>query len=187
MQGVYLFFNKTQRNHRRALSLGFLLPLIPIPLLATLDYKLAVGWFSFFALLIAYSMYRRAIGQELVIAFLFALFVTSYHPYVYDSTNFFLGHVNLYPLILWTAGLVLLREVYERLQIAYRWVIACVLYLGGLFVIEYVGYYLLEIHLNGNFPSLFGLGIIHGTFFIYFFYMLAGPLYLLVTDYLEVR
>jgi hypothetical protein len=138
-------------------------------------------------LLTTFAVYQRAIGQELIVALLFALFVTSYHQYMYEDVNVFIGEINLYPLIAWTGGLVLLREIYERFKIKHRWVLTSGLYLILLFTLEYVGYYVLGIHLNGDLPSFLGTGIIHGTPFIHVFYLLAGPIYLLVTDYLKVR
>ena len=61
------------------------------------------------------------------------------------------------------------------------------LYLFFLAILEYVGYYLIKIKLNSDFPSLFGIGIIHGPIILKIFYIFVGPLYLLLTDYLKVK
>lgn len=166
---------------------GSALATIPIPILLSSDTKFALTWFVGGVLLTLCVLYVRSIIQELLVAFLFALFVTSYQAYVYEGSNALVGHINIYPLVLWTGGLVLLREMYEYMHGAYKFTLVSGIYLGVLFCVEYVGYYLLGIHLSGNHPSLLGLGIIHGTGFIHWFYVCAGPLYLLVTDYLRVR
>ncbi|MBI2004537.1 hypothetical protein HYS79_00005 [Patescibacteria group bacterium] len=170
-----------------ALFFGAAATLIPVPALAALDYKFAIIWLSFVGLSAAYILYRRSIGQEMVIAILFALFITAYWPYLYTEGNIFLGHINVYPLIAWTAGLVLLREVYEHLRVPYRFVIVSISYVAVLFFVEYLGYYVFNIQISGQYPSLLGIGIIHGPPIVHIFYLLAGPLYLVVTDYLKVR
>jgi len=172
---------------RLLLFFGAVAAIIPIPALAALDYKFAIIWLAFAGLCVAYVLYRRLVGQEMVIAVLFALFITAYWPYFYTEGNILLGHINVYPLIAWTAGLVLLREAYEYLRVPYRFVIASISYIAALFFAEYVGYYIFNIQISGQFPSLLGIGIIHGPPIIHAFYLLAGPLYLAVTDYLKVR
>ena len=172
---------------RLLLFFGAVAAIIPIPALAALDYKFAIIWLAFAGLCVAYVLYRRLVGQEMVIAVLFALFITAYWPYFYTEGNILLGHINVYPLIAWTAGLVLLREAYEYLRVPYRFVIASISYVAVLFFVEYVGYYVFSIQISGQFPSLLGIGIIHGPPSIHIFYLLAGPLYLAVTDYLRVR
>ena len=175
---------KFSRNH--IIFFGSVVAFVPIPLLAIIDYKLAIIWFTFVCLGAAYAIYRRNIGEELVVALLFALVVTSYKASVYTGSNLLLGHINIYPLFVWTAGLVALREIYKHLRLPYRWVIASAIYILALFILEYVGYYLLGIKIPVDSPSLFGIGIIHGSPFIHLFYLIAGPLYLLVADYLRV-
>ncbi|MDO8495274.1 MAG: hypothetical protein Q7S32_01950 [bacterium] len=161
--------------------------LIPVPTLATVDNKLVVTWLVFVCLCVAYAIYRRSVGEELLVALFFALVVTSYKATVYTGNNLLIGHINVYPLILWTAGLVALREIYKRLRVSYRWVVVSIIYVSALFCLEYIGYYLLGIRSAESSPSFFGLGIIHGSLFIYWFYICAGPLYLLATDYLRVK
>ncbi len=167
--------------------LGSAIALTPVPIIAAYDPKSAITWLAFVFCAIAYMLHRKEIGQELLIAFLFALVVTSYRPYIYVGNNVLLGHINVFPLVAWTAGLVLLREVYERIHIPHRWLITSALYLLILFSLEYIGYYLVGIRIAPDSPSLLGLGIIHGPPFIHVFYVIAGPLYLLLTDYLRVK
>ena len=46
------------------------------------------------------------------------------------------------------------------MRLPYRWVIASAIYILALFILEYVGYYLLGIKIPVDSPSLFGIGII---------------------------
>jgi len=141
----------------------------------------------FFSLLISgYFIYKEKIGQEMIIAFLFSFAITSYYVYEYSSFNIMIGKINLFPLVSWTFGLVFLREIYERLK-EKKFLFITLFYLIGLFLVEYLGYYLFNIKLNTNYPSLFNLGIIHAPVGMKFFYVLAGPVYILITDYLKVK
>jgi len=168
----------------------FLLLLVMFALMffsAIIDVKL-VMIFAFSVLLIGgYIIYKEKIGQELIVAFLVAVAITSYYVYEYTSFNLFIGRINLFPLISWTFGLVILREIYEKVKIKYKWFFVSILYVIVLFALEYLGYYILGIHLNWNYESLFGIGIIHAPLGMKVFYVFAGPIYLLITDYLRTK
>jgi hypothetical protein len=163
---------------------ALVITMLPAPFLATIDPKFAIGWTCAAFVLIA-TLYRWQIKQELVIAFLFALFVTSYQTYTYTSGNATIGHINLFPLVAWTAGLVALGEAYERTRLSHKLIVFSFIYWVLLFAFEYVGYYWFAIRIAADEPALFGMGIIHGTPFIHLFYLCAGPIYLIVTDYLQ--
>ncbi|PIP87124.1 hypothetical protein COW81_01750 [Candidatus Campbellbacteria bacterium CG22_combo_CG10-13_8_21_14_all_36_13] len=131
--------------------------------------------------------YKKKIGQELIIAFLFALFITSYVEYIYTGVNMTIGTINVFPLVSWTGGLVFIREIYEMINIKYKIIYFSFLYLGLILFVEYVGYHILGIQLDSNYPGLWGLDVLHVPWFQQIFYITAGPIYLLVTDYLNVK
>lgn len=164
-------------------------PFIIISIVSSIfiDIKLVLTIILIILLIMGYSIYKEKIGQELIIAFLFALVLTSYYIYEYTTQNIILGRINIFPLVTWTAGLVLLREIYENIKIKNKFTIISLIYLIGLFILEYIGFYLLKIQLKTNFPSLLGIGIIHAQLGMKFFYIFAGPLYILITDYLKVK
>lgn len=58
------------------------------------------------------------------------------------------------------------------------------IYITSLFIIEYIGFYIFQIKLNSNYPSLLGIGILHGSIEMKAFYLGAGPVYIMVTGYL---
>ncbi len=152
-----------------------------------LDIKIVFSILLLFLFITNYFIYKEKIGQELVVAILFALIITSYYIYEYSSTNILIGRINLFPLVAWTAGLVILREIYEKLNTSHKFLAISLFYITTLFTIEYIGYYIFKIRLNTDFPSLLRLGIIHAPLGMKFFYIFAGPIYILVTDYLKVK
>jgi hypothetical protein len=136
---------------------------------------------------IGHILYQEKLDGEILIAFFFALFVTSYFSYQYTSANYLIGTINLFPLVAWTAGLVFAREVYKELPFKnnlMRLHLFVLIYLVFLFAVEYIGYYIFQIQLNSNYPDLLGLGILHGPIGMKVFYLSAGPIYVIVSDYL---
>jgi hypothetical protein len=113
--------------------------------------------------------------------------VASFHFYEYTTPNLFIGKINLFPVISWTFGLVLLREIYERLHHKYKLIYLSIAHVITLFLVEYIGYYLLNIQLKTSFTSLLGTGIIHAPLWLKITYILMGPAYILITDYLHVK
>jgi hypothetical protein len=179
---------KEMKKNKKFLYFTILAVLILGILYIFLETKLALIIACCLWLFGSYIIMKEKIGQELVVAFLFAIAWTSYNFYEYINSNIFIGgKINLYPLICWTGGLVLLREIYERLDKSYKFLKIYFIYLVGLFFLEYIGYHFLNIQLNSNFPSLFNLGIIHTPLVAKVFYLIAGPAYLLITNYLKVK
>jgi len=164
----------------------FLLPILTFLLTYFLiNLYSAITLTAFCIIFVLLFRFKKDITGELVIALLFALFITYYQHYVYEGFNFFIGTINVYTFILWTLALVLLRELYEYL--GNRFFITSIIYLILLFSVEYIGYSLLGFHRTGNYPGIFGLDIIHGPPLVHYFYILAGPVYLLVTKFLKIK
>lgn len=144
--------------------------------------------FLLFILVEAYLFWKEKIGQELVVAFFISLFITSYFNYEYESFNLMIGKINIFPLVCWTVGLVFLREIYERISFKkFKFLKICLIYWAVLILIEYLGYNFFGIRLNNNYPGLFGMSLMHSPIFLKIFYFVAGPIYLLITDYLKVK
>ncbi len=151
------------------------------------EIKLILTLLLLILLIALYINYKKRVSQELIIAFLLSLIITSYHLYEYNNFNIFIGRINLFPLVSWTFGLVILREIYEKFTMKGKLLVASSLYLLILFLVEYTGYHILNIQLKTNFPSLIGLGIIHAPLYMKIFYILTGPIFLAITDYLKVK
>jgi hypothetical protein len=167
-------------------SLFILLILIGI-MSIYIEIKALLMFVSGFLLMVSYSLYKKRIGQEVVIALLISSIITSYYVYEYSSSNLFIGRINLFPLILWTTGLVALREIYLKIEVKHKWIVFSLLSIASVVLVEYIGYYLFNIRLSWDFPGFFGLGILHAPTFLQFFYLFVGPIYLLITDYLKVK
>ncbi len=165
---------------------------IPLVIFAVLfsffiDIKQVIVIFFSLLLLVGYVIYEEKIGQELIIAFLISIAWCSYYFYEYNTTNLIIGKINIFPLTCFAFGLVILREIYEKIKGKHRFIKISFIYLIGLFLVEYIGYYLLNIRLITSFPSLLDLGIIHAPLIMKLFYIFIGPLYILITDYLKVK
>ena len=164
-------------------------PLIALAILLSffIDLKLTITLLFTVLLIAGYLIYKEKVGQEILIAFMFAAIITSYYMYEYTSTNIMFGRINFFPLLAWTFGLVLLREIYEKVKSKHKFLIMSIVYIIGLFIVEYIGYYLMNIRLSSNFSSFLGIGIIHAQLGMQLFYILVGPVYLAITDYLKVK
>lgn len=156
-----------------------------------MDIKLFLIILALGTIIVLHVRYKKKIGQELIVAFLIAFAWAAYYPYEYiGNSEYFIGRsINLYPLTLWTTGLVILREAYEKIQTT-RWLkffYITVLYWFALGLTEAFGYYALGIRVTTSYSSFLGLGILHLPRYAQIFYVTAGPIYLLITDYLKVK
>lgn len=144
---------------------------------------------SILALLFLSFKYKKAIIQEAIIAALISLsWVILSGIYIYKGQNFIYFDVNIFPFILWTLGLVILREIYEKMKNTdYALIKVTALYWLLLIAIEYFGYGMFAIQLDSNYPGLFNLPFLHAPLFAQVYYLAIGPIYLLITDYLGVK
>jgi len=167
--------------------LASILILLAILLSFFIDIKTVMIVLFSFLLLEAYIIWKEKIGKELIVAFIIAIAIASYFFYEYTTFNIMIGRLNLFPIVSWTFFLVLLREIYERLNGKYRLVKITLLYIIVLVVLEYVAYNFLGIRLNSNFPGLWKIDALHGPLALKLVYFAVGPLYLMITDYLGVK
>jgi len=133
--------------------------------------------------------YKNKIGQQAIIAlFISALWVSKAGFYDYSGVNsYFLG-LNLFPLFAWTAGLVFLRELYEKV----RWrpnkfFKVSAVYVICILVVEYIGYNYMNIQLAAGYPGLFGFELMHMPWWGQLYYLAIGPVYLKIADYMGVK
>lgn len=110
---------------------------------------------------------------------------TFFNRYEYIGKNVFLfDRINVFPLVLWTLGLTLLYVVHTKIKTKYPIFHTTVLYLLCIGLLEAFGYHVLNIRLTSHEPSLFGLGIIHAPLHMKVFYIVAGPIFILIADIL---
>lgn len=146
-----------------------------------MDIKLTIVIAALLVLLLAVLRYKKNIALPLLAALLASVIWTTIYRYEYVGENIFLfSRVNIYPLVLWTCGLTGLYILQAHMVKKRSFLIIAMLYVALLFGFEAIGYYVLNIRLASNFPSLWNTGVIHGPAFLKLFYILAGPVYLLV-------
>lgn len=135
-----------------------------------------------------YVKHKKRIGQELMIAALMsATWVGLSGIYTYSDAHIVIGGLNVFPFVVWTAGLVILREFYESKKGPHKYRDTVIVYVAALLVLEYVGYNMLGIRLATNYPGLFGIELMHMPWWAQTYYLLAGPIYIKLTDYAMVK
>ena len=169
--------------------LYFTIPLIIIAIIASFFFDVKTVGIVLFSLLLleAYILYKEKIGQELIIAFIISIAIASYYFYEYTTLNIMIGKLNLFPVVSWTFGLVLLREIYEKVKWKHKLITITAFYIIALIILEYIGYAFLGIQLNSNFPSLWKIDAMHSPLVLKVIYFVTGPIYLAITDYLKVK
>jgi hypothetical protein len=132
------------------------------------------------AFLVYYFLKDKNHWREIVLAAIItALWVALSGIYTYQQTNLSILGFNLFPFFAWTAGLVLLKAAHDKFG-AFRYIKAVVSYLLILLAVEYIGYHLLGIRLDSAYPGLFGMDIMHAPWYSQVYYLLIGPIYLLI-------
>lgn len=152
-----------------------------------MDIKHLLTGIAFLVIVAILVHQKKKVVIPVAVAFIISLIWTTYYRYQYIGDNIFiLNRINIYPLILWTLGLIILFLVDKyfkpEMKKTNRALLSVILYFIVLGVIEVIGYYLLEIRLSGNYTSLLGLGIIHAPLQMKIFYVTAGPIYLLLIN-----
>ncbi len=105
--------------------------------------------------------------------------------YTYRKKNIFILGINFWAVVWWVAGLFSISILYELFSFKYKLIVLIILYWAGLLVSEYIGYHILNIKLETNHPGLFGLNIIHVNNYSKVYYILIGPVFLLLITFLN--
>ena len=144
---------------------------------------------SIVILLYLYIKYKKGITEEFLIALVISyVWVNISGIYVgYTQLNHCLFGVNLFPWFAWTAGLVILRELYERTKGKDRFFKISILYIILIILFEYIGYNHWGIQLVTDYPGLFGFELMHMPLYGQLYYLTIGPIYLKITDWVKVK
>jgi len=178
-------FKKLKKIRKISIYLSMFLVAMTIISVFFIDVKIvAIILFSLIALK-SYLIHGAWRGKAFIVAFPIALALTLYYPYEYTTLNLMIWKINLFPLVCWTCGLMLTKKVYEELKIPYRFIKISLIYVLLLIVFEYISYHFFGVKLNSNFPSLWGLGSMHAPLNMKIIYLLLGPVYILIMDYLK--
>jgi hypothetical protein len=135
------------------------------------------------------SRYLYSVLPDFSLAFLISLVWVTLYGYRYNIPFFNSPHVNWFSLTLWTLGLFGTIRTYRffALKVSRLWVLLImiwIIFFLGLLAVEFIGYYILGIHLvTSSGPLVFGL--IHGTTTLKTYYMTVGPGTVLLTAILE--
>jgi hypothetical protein len=123
----------------------------------------------------------------LVAAMMSAIWVTWY-GYDYNAEDQILigGRFNLMTWIIWTVGLVAVAMFYIYLKptmsfVQRVWLVG-VLWSVSVSAIEWIGYNLCGIRLKSKYPGLLGMDLMHGPFYLKFYYLTAWAIFLTILD-----
>lgn len=133
---------------------------------------------------LAYMYLRKgkALRKEILLAAaISAAWVYFSGLYVYKDSNLVVLGLNLFPLLSWTAGLVLFKQITHYLPLRDRFRNSVLVYVAGLMLLEYVGYNAWGIQLASGYPGLFGLPLMHMPWWGQAYYLAIGPIYLKLT------
>lgn len=139
-------------------------------------------------LIVAIARFKRSIALPFTFAFVISLLWTSFYRYEYVGANLFLfDRINLYPLTLWTVGLTLLYIAHTSVLKRYSLLVTTGIYVMTLGVLEAIAYHLLGIRLISSFPDFLDLGILHAPLYVQIFYIVTGPVYIIIIEYVLKR
>jgi hypothetical protein len=150
-----------------------------------IDTKLLIVAIAVLTVGLIFARWRGKVAVPFFLALGLAIVWSYYFKYEYNQTNVFLfDRINIYPLALWTLGLTSLQVLSRKVIGRYRILIVTGIYLIALFILETIGYHVLNIRLSSHYPSLFNLGVIHAPTTVKIFYIVAGPIYLLLLQWI---
>ncbi len=137
---------------------------------------------------------RKHLFPALALAFALGLAwgIPASSLYVYETTLFVIGPLNLYPICYWTIGLFATYFLFRTFQSYFmsfwvRWLVFSLFFWSGLIVIEFVAYHFLGLKdlATLNCPGLPVLDCIHAPSTMKVVYFTMGPLYFLLLTLLE--
>lgn len=140
--------------------------------------------------IIGYWLYYRPkdVSKELLLAVAIALlWVTQSGLYGYREINYSLFGVNLFAFISWTTGLVIVKEWYESVNWKNKFIKFTLLYMVLMVAVEFIGYNFLGIKLVTHYEGIFGLEAMHMPIFGKIYYLIAGPLYIKLCEWLDIK
>lgn len=139
-------------------------------------------------LLYLFTTRRNDIEKELYLAAIISLiWVNISGLYTYSDANYVFYGINLFAFVAWTTGLVIVKEYYENMKGKNKFIRFTITYMIAMVVVEYIGYNFMGIKLASNYPGIFGIEAMHMPLFGQMYYLIAGPVYVKICEYLKIR
>jgi hypothetical protein len=138
-----------------------------------------------------FVFFEKFRARIVIAALMSSTWVAASGLYNYKSYNIYVGLLNIFPLVAWTAGLVGFKMVYDWFDDSVKSPTQLYILLVGTWiilisVIEWVGYNYLEIQLANGDSGFLGYSLMHMPWWGVVYYLSAGMIYLLLTNFLEV-
>lgn len=154
-----------------------------------IDWALVFIVGSIALMLYWYNTRKKDITKQLLLAAVISLiWVTQSGLYGYRESNYVFLGVNVFAFVCWTAGLVIVKEWYESLNWKKnKFLYVTILYMVAMVAVEYIGYNWMGIKLQTNYPGIFGIEAMHMPAFGQFYYLIAGPAFIKICEYLKIK
>jgi hypothetical protein len=135
---------------------------------------------------------KQRLYKEAIIASLMSLVWVIFYSYDYKGDDCILfGFLNLFAFVAWTTGLIIFAQIYEalkdRLKLWKAIILSGIIFLPSLFIIEWVGYNILKIQLATSYHGLFGLDLMHGTWYLKAYYLFSWLIFIGIYELASVK
>jgi hypothetical protein len=122
-------------------------------------------------LFIADKKHRKDIYLAAEISFIWVFFSGLYG---YRGDDYVFLGLNFFAFFAWTAGLVLIKKIYDALKFKGKYLLFIIFYIIGMITIEYIGYNIWNIKLASHYPGIFGIEAMHMPWYGQMYYLTIG-------------
>lgn len=113
----------------------------------------------------------------LIIASIISFFWVWFYNYNYTCFQIKIGRLNVMTFLAWTIGLTLVGLWWDYINkntdwsFTKRFIITGLLWFVAITSLEWVGYHIMKVQLNSNYPGLFGMDLMHGPDYLKLYYL----------------
>jgi hypothetical protein len=125
---------------------------------------------------------RKYIYLAAAISFLWVYFSGLYG---YRESNYVILGLNLFAFSAWTAGLVLVKKIYDFFKFKGKYFAFIVFYMVSMVTLEYIGYNLWNIKLATHYPGIFGIEAMHMPWWGKTYYLTSGLIFVRLDDIIK--
>jgi len=126
-------------------------------------------------------------SRLLIIASIISFLWVWFYNYDYTCFQIKIGRLNLLTFLAWTIGLTLVGLWWNYINnntnwsFAKRFLITAALWFVAMITLEWVGYNIMKIQLDSDYPGLFGLDLMHGPDYLKVYYLTIWALFLYIS------
>lgn len=126
---------------------------------------------------------RKYIYISAVISFIWVFFSGLYG---YRGSNYVVLGLNLFAFFAWTAGLVLVKKMYDFFEFKKRYWLFAIFYIASMILLEYIGYNIWNIKLSTHYSGIFGIEAMHMPWWGKTYYLTIGLIFVRLRDIIKI-